>query len=387
LIAGEPGLGKSRLAEGLAERIAAEPHVRLGYFCSPRHQESALYPVIAKMERAAGFGHDDAPEQKLAKLQALLGYRQTDSNNDAPPLEDVALIAELHSLRSTDLVAPLDPRAGADTPQRKKEKTFKALLRHVEGLSRQQPVLMVFEDLHWIDPSSRELLDRMIERLANWPALLIATFRPEFQPPWSGQPHATTLTLARLDRRDTAAMVENVAGNAALSAEIVREIAERADGVPLFVEELTKAVLESGTQATTALSAIPNLALSVPATLQTSLMARLDRLGKTAKDVAQKGAVIGREFGYDLLTSIADLPEPQLREALDRLTNSGLLLARGTPPQSSYTFKHSLVQHTAYTTLLRGRRQQLDARIAATRGLRKTKFEHVRGLHAASAAA
>ena len=206
----------------------------------------------------------------------------------------------------------------------------------------------------------------LIERVADWPVLLLAMFRPEFQPPWTGQPHVTMLTLARLDRRDTAAMVANVAGNAALPAEIVEEIAERTDGVPLFVEELTKAVLEAGAQAPAALSAMPHPALSVPATLHASLMARLDRLGPAAKDVAQTGAAIGREFGYALLASITDLPEPQLREALDRLTHAGLLFVRGTPPESSYIFKHALVQDAAYGTLLRSRRQRLHARIAAT---------------------
>ena len=302
LISAEPGVGKSRLAEALAERIAAEPHVRLRYFCSPHHQDSALYPVIAQMERAAGFAHADAPAARLAKLQALLAAT-------APPMEDVALIAELHSLPSADLAPPLDV-----TPQRKKEKTFEALLRQVEGLSRQQPVLMMFDDIHWIDPSSRELLDRTIERVADWPVLLLAMFRPEFQPPWTGQPHVTMLTLARLDRRNTAAMVANVAGNAALPPEIMEEIAERTDGVPLFVEELTKAVLESGAQGAAALSSVPHPGLSVPATLHASLMARLDRLGPAARDVAQTGAAIGREFGYALLASVTDLPEPQLRD-------------------------------------------------------------------------
>ena len=227
-------------------------------------------------------------------------------------------------------------------------------------------MLMVFEDIHWIDPSSRELLDRTMERIASWPVLLVATFRPEFQPPWTGQPHVTTLALTRLDRHDTAAMVESIAGNAALPTEIVQEIAARTDGVPLFVEELTKAVLESGTQGAAVLSTASHPALSVAATLHASLMARLDRLGPAAKDVAQTSAAIGREFGHELLASIADLPEPQLREALDRLTNSGLLFVRGTPPQSTYLFKHALVQDAAYGTLLRARRQQLHARIAAT---------------------
>jgi class 3 adenylate cyclase/predicted ATPase len=351
LISAEPGVGKSRIAEALAERIAGEPHIRLRYFCSLHHQDSALYPVVAQMEHAAGFAHEDSPGEKLAKLQALLIAT-------APPREDVALIAELHSLASADAARPFDV-----SPQRKKEETFDVLLRQIERLSRQQPVLMVFEDIHWIDPSSRELLDWTFERIVNWPVLLVATFRPEFQSPWTGQPHVTTLNLTRLDRHDTATMVANIAGSEALPADIVQEIAVRTEGVPLFVEELTKAVLEAGTQAATTLSSVPHPALSVPATLHASLMARLDRLGPVAKDVAQKGGVIGRDFRYDLLASITDLPEPQLREALDRLTNSGLLFTRGTPPQSTYIFKHSLVQDTAYGSLLNKERQQVHRRV------------------------
>ena len=353
LVSAEPGVGKSRLAEALAERIADEPHTRLRYFCSPHHQASALYPVIAQMERAAGFRHEDGSVAKVAKLQALLAATE-------PPTEDLALIAELHALPSADLAPPLDV-----TPQRKKDKTFEALLRHLEGLSREQPVLMVFDDLHWIDPSSRELLDRVIERVANWPVLLLAIFRPELQPPWTGQPHVTLLALPRLDRRNTAAMVANVAGNAALPPEIMEEIAERTDGVPLFVEELTKAVLEAGAQAPVALSAMPHPG-PVPATLHASLMARLDRLGPAAKDVAQTGAAIGREFGFGLLASTTDLPEPELHEALDRLTHAGLLFVRGTPPESIYVFKHALVQDAAYGTLLRSRRRALHQRIGET---------------------
>jgi class 3 adenylate cyclase len=226
LIAAEPGVGKSRLAEALTERIAAEPHVRLRWFCSPHHQDSALYPVIAQMERAAGFKHGDEPATRLAKLHTLLAAA-------GPSPEDVALIADLHGLPMANL-APLPDL----TPQRKKERTFEALLCQLEALARQQPVLMVFDDVHWIDPSSRELLDYMIERTTNWPVLLLILFRPEFQPPWTGQPQVTLLTLPRLDRQATAAMVANVAGDAALPVEIVAEIAERTDGVPLFVEEL-----------------------------------------------------------------------------------------------------------------------------------------------------
>jgi class 3 adenylate cyclase/tetratricopeptide (TPR) repeat protein len=351
LISAEPGVGKSRLAEALAGRIAAEPHIRLRYFCSPHHQDSALYPVIAQMERAAGFEHVDRPEARLAKLKALLAA--------TTPMKDVALLAELLALPSTEPGPPL-----VVTPQRKKDQTFEALLRQVEGLSRQQPVLMMFDDLHWTDPSSQELLDRLMGRVVDWPVLLLAMFRPEYQSPWVGQPHVTMVTLARLDRRNTTAMVANVAGSAALPPEIMEEIAERTDGVPLFVEELTKAVLESGAQRTAALSSVPNPALSVPATLHASLMARLDRLGPAAKVVAQTGAAIGREFGYGLLAATTDLPESQLREALDRLTNSGLLFVRGTPPESRYIFKHALVQDAAYRTLLRSRRQRLHASIA-----------------------
>jgi predicted ATPase/class 3 adenylate cyclase len=363
LISAEPGVGKSRLAEALAERIATEAHVRLRYFCSPHHQDSALYPVIAQIERAAGFQHTDDTTARLVKLQALL-------DSTEPPMEDVALIAELLGLPSADLMPPLDVAmlwvslAADMLPQRKKEKTFEALLRQVEWLSRRQTVLMIFDDLHWIDPSSRELLDRVMERVAGWPVLLLAMFRPEFQPPWIDQPHVTMLTLTRLDRRDTAAMVANVAGGVALSAEVMEEIAKRTDGVPLFVEELTKAVLEAGTPG--ALPSVPHPAVPVPATLHASLMARLDRLGPAAREVAQTGAVIGREFGYGLLSSATDLPEPQLHEALDRLATASLLFARGAPPTSMYMFKHILVQDAAYGTLLRDRRQGLHARIAGS---------------------
>ncbi len=354
LISADPGVGKSRLAEALAERIAAEPHTRWRYFCSPHHQDSALYPVIAQMERAAGVRYEDGPAAGITKLRAYL-------TAIAAPPEDVALLAELLGLPSADLAPTL-----VLTPQRKKDKTFETLLRQVEDLSRQRPLLMIFDDLHWIDPSSRELLDRTIERVADWPVLLLALFRPEFQPPWIGMPHVTMLALARLDRHNTAAMVANVAGATALRSEIIAEIAERTDGVPLFVEELTKSILESGGEGAAALSATPHPTTAVPPTLHASLMARLDRLGRDAKEIAQTGAAIGREFGYALLAPVTKLPESQLLDALHRLTNSGLLFARGTPPDSSYVFKHALVQDAAYGTLLRGRRQLLHNCIATT---------------------
>jgi predicted ATPase len=353
LISAEPGIGKSRLVEALIERIVGQPHTRLRYFCSPHHQDSGLYPVISQMGRVAGFTRDDTVQAKVAKLRALLAPTLT-------PLEDVALLAELNSLPSTDIAPPLDV-----TPEKKKERTFDALLRQLELLSRQRPVLMAFEDLHWLDPSSREMLDRCIAQVQRLPVLLIATFRPEYRVPWSAQPHITMLTLPRLDLHDTAAMVENIAGPAALPADIIREIVERADGIPLFVEELTKAILEAGNQGIAALTAIPHPEVAIPATLHASLLARLDRLGSTAKDVAQKGSVIGREFSRDLIARIADRPDPELQQALDRLADSGLLLVRGTAPDFTYIFKHALVQDAAYGTLLRSRRQQLHSRIGS----------------------
>jgi predicted ATPase len=305
------------------------------------------------MGRAAGFTRDDTVQAKVAKLRTLLAPTLT-------PMEDLALLAELNSLPSTDIAPPLDV-----TPQKKKEIPFDALLRQLELLSRQPPVLIAFEDLHWLDPSSREMLDQWIPQVPRLPVLLIATFRPEYRVPWTAQPHITMLTLPRLDLHDTAAMVENIAGPAALPADIIREIAERADGIPLFVEELTKAILEAGDQGIAALTAMPHPEVAIPATLHASLLARLDRLGSATKDVAQKGSVIGREFSRDLIAHIADRPDPELQQALDRLADSGLLLVRGTAPHFTYIFKHALVQDATYGTLLRSRRHQLHTRIGS----------------------
>jgi predicted ATPase len=245
------------------------------------------------------------------------------------------------------------------SPQRKREKLFEALLHQLEALARTRPVLMVFEDTHWIDPTSRELLDLTFNRISRLPVLLVVTFRPEFQHAWGGQPHVTMLALNRLGGRDGAALVERLAGNAGLAEEIVDEIVVRADGVPLFVEELTKAVLETGDHAILAASPLP--ALAIPATLYASLIARLDRLGPIAKEVAQIGASIGREFGYELIEQVAQRPGDELWAGLDRLAEAGLLFCRGVAPQSSYLFKHALVQDAAYGSLLRARRQELHA--------------------------
>ena len=354
LISGEPGIGKSRLTAALSEAIEGEPLTRLRYFCSPHHQDSALYPFIVQLERAAGFARDDTAVQKLGKLRGLLA-------SGARGDDEIELLAELLSL----------PSSAADlnlSPQRKRQKLFEAFLHQLEALARARPVLMVFEDAHWIDPSSRELLDLIFDRVPGLDVLLVVTFRPEFQHGWSGQPHVSMLALNRLGEGDGVALVERLAGNAGLSHEIVEEIVERADGVPLFVEELTKAVLESADRdnrvaAVLGTSPLPNLA--IPATLHASLIARLDRLGPVAKEVAQIGAVIGREFAYELIAPVAQRPEKQLQAALDQLGDAGLLFCRGTAPHASYLFKHALVQDAAYSTLLRGRRQELHAGVAA----------------------
>jgi class 3 adenylate cyclase len=355
LLSAEPGIGKSRLAETVAEAISPEPHWHLRYFCSPHHQDSALYPIISQLEVAAGFARDDDPRTRRRKLADLLAPGGTEAS-------DFPLFAELLSLPGDETRPAVDI-----SPQRKKELVFDALLRRLEALARQRPILMVFEDLHWIDPTSRELLESAMARIERLPVLLIATFRPEFQAPWVGLAHVTMLALSRLGRRDGAALVRRLAGeSAALPGELVDEILERSDGVPLFLEEVTKVVLESGSAAHHVAARIPGAPAAVPATLQASLMARLDRLGPAAREIAQTGAAIGREFAYDLLAAVAPRHEDETRGALDRLVEAGLLFRRGVPPEAQYQFKHALVQDIAYGTLLRGARQALHGRIAAS---------------------
>jgi class 3 adenylate cyclase/predicted ATPase len=354
LISGEPGLGKSRITATLAERLHAEPHIRLRYFCSPYHQDSALFPFVDQLGRAAGFALEDSPAVKLEKLEALL-------SRAAPPDEDVAFLSDLLSLPASER-HPLPNLS----PRRKKERTLEALIRQLEGLVRQQPVVTVFEDAHWIDPTSRELLDLTVERVRGLPVLLIVTFRPEFQPPWTGQPQVTLLTLNRLDRRDRTALVEQIAGGKVFPDEVIDQIVDRTDGVPLFIEELTKSVLESGLLREEADRYVLDRALppfAIPTTLQDSLMARLDRLA-SVRLVAQIGAAIGREFSYVLLHAVSRLDEDELQSALDRLVAAELVFQRGEPPEAVYSFKHALVQDAAHSSLLRGSRQQLHAQIA-----------------------
>jgi class 3 adenylate cyclase/predicted ATPase len=356
LICGEPGIGKSRLTAALRDRIEGEDLTRLRYFCSPHHQDSAFYPFISQLQHAAGFKREDLTEMKLDKLESLLAPALA-------PIGDVGLIAELLALPATSRYS-----LPSSTPQRRRESTFEALLRQLEALARQKPVLMIFEDLHWIDPSSRELLDRTIERLTTLPVLLLATFRPEFLPPWTGLPQVMALTLARLDRRTGTAIVQSIAASAALSPDAAAEIVERADGTPLFLEELTRAMLEAGgrgegVQRTSGGAQSP--AAAVPAALHAPLMARLDRLGRAPKEIAQIAAAIGREFSYQLLAPVAERSDRELLDALGRLGDAGLIFCRGSPPSATYLFKHALVKDAAYGSLLRGHREELHTRIAA----------------------
>jgi predicted ATPase len=355
LLSGEPGIGKSRLTAALLERVAAEPHTRLRYFCSPQHTVSTLYPIITQMERAAGFAHDDTAQAKLDKLDALLVQSFTSQ-------QDTALLAEMLSLPNDGRYSTLEL-----SPQQRRQKTLEALTAQMEALTSSNPILMIFEDVHWADPTSLEALGRTVDRLRTRRVLLVVTYRPEFEPPWMGLPYVTALNLNRLGEREIAAMIDRVTGNQALPESIRQDIIDRTDGIPLFVEEMTKAVLEAETEgeAERTVSAIPSSALAVPASLHASLMARLDRLG-SAKEVAEIGAAIGREFTHPLLAAVAYKAEPEIQSALDRLIKAGLLFRQGLPPQATYLFKHALIQDAAYSTLLRGPRRLLHARIAET---------------------
>jgi predicted ATPase/DNA-binding winged helix-turn-helix (wHTH) protein len=353
LISGEAGIGKSRLSTALEERLQGEPHVRLRYFCSPYHRDSALSPFVDQLARAAEFARDDPPRIKREKLKALLSRVE-------PRDEDMVLLADLLSLP----VSEREPLPSL-SPQRKRQRTLEALVRQLDGLASQLPVVVVFEDAHWIDPTSLELLELTIERLRTLPVLLIVSFRPEFQPPWTGQPQVTMLTLSGLEPRDRIALAEQVAGGKSLPDEVIAQIVHRTDGVPLFVEELTKGVLESSAlreedDCYVLDRTLPPLA--IPTTLHASLMSRLDRCGSLR--IAQTGAAIGRKFSYALLHRVSSLPEVELQAALERLVASGLVFQRGTLPDAVYSFKHALVQDAAHGGMLRSTRRQLHAQIA-----------------------
>jgi predicted ATPase len=357
LISGEPGIGKSRLATTVAERIAGERHTRLRYQCSPYHNNSALHPFIAQLERAAGFKADDTSEQRLDKLEAILTMGASRIAAVAP------LFAALLSLPFGERYPPLTL-----SPLQQRRRTLAALLDQFENLARQQPILLLFEDAHWADATSLELLDQTVEWVRQLPVLALFTSRPEFDPPWIGLPNVSTLTLGRLDRSNVESMVARVTGGRVPPPEVMKQIVEKTDGNPLFVEELTKAVLEAGILIEHAEGYQldgPLPPLAIPATLQDSLMARLDRLAPV-REIGQVGAVIGREFPYSLLRVLLGCDETALKNALAQLEQSGLVFRRGEPPDALYSFKHALVRDAAYESLLKSRRQQLHGQIART---------------------
>ena len=355
LISGEAGIGKSRLAAWVAEQAGEFPHTRLRYQCSPYHRDSALYPFAQQFERAAGLATQDGPEAKLDKLEQLLAQA-------ADRLDEVApLIAAMLSISTGTRYPPLKL-----SPAQQRRQTLFALVDQMEGLAKKQPVLMLFEDAHWADATSLEVLDLAIERMRKLPVLLLITFRPEFETPWRGLPDVVEISLGRLEPSQAEALVAQVTGGRKLPAEVLAQIVAKTDGVPLFVEELTKNVLESGLlieeDGHYRLDG-PLPPLAIPSTLQDSLMARLDRLA-AVKEVAQIGAAIGREFPYSLLQAVVGRDEAALKTSLAQLEDSELVFRHGEPPAARYTFKHALVQDTAYESLLKSRRQILHQRIA-----------------------
>ena len=355
LISGEAGIGKSRLTAAMQESLSDGEHIGLRYFCLPHHQASALQPILSQLQHAAGFSRDDSPAAKRAKLETVL----------AAGTANAAAVAELFADLLGLADAPPGTAAGAD-PQRKRQQILTALVDQLAGLAQHRPVLMMFEDAHWSDPTSLELLTLTIERIQSLPVLLVITFRPDFTPPWAGQPHVTTMTLNRLGRRERMELVDHITGGKTLPPGLLEQIVERTDGVPLFVEELTKAVLESDQLYEDKGRYVldqPAQQLEIPTTLQASLMARVDRLG-SAREVVQIGAAIGREFSYELLAAVAGLPDVVLQDALIRLTEAEMVFLRGTPPNAIYAFRHALVQDAAYSAMLRARRQQLHGAIA-----------------------
>jgi len=352
LLSGEAGIGKSRLGAQLAAEVANEPHTRLRYQCSPYHRDSVLHPFVVQLGRAARLAPEDPAETQLDKLEAILA--------PARITETAPLFASLLSIPTGGRYPPL-----ALSAAQQRRLTLAALLDQLEALARQKPVLMLFEDAHWADATSLEVLDLTVERVRALPVLVLITFRPEYEAPWTGLAHVSSIALDRLAPAEIETLAEHVAGRP-LPPEVTAQIVAKTDGVPLFVEELTKTVLEGGLLVAGPLGwrldgPLPPFA--IPATLQDSLAARLDRLAPV-KEIAQIGAAIGREFSYPLLRAVAGRDEPALRAALTQLEEAELLFRSGAPPDARYTFKHALVQDTAYETLLRSRRQMLHRQIA-----------------------
>lgn len=355
LLSGEPGIGKSRILSTLRERLEAQGAGALRFQCSPYYVNSAFHPTIDNFERALKFGRDEPADSKLDKLEALM-VGQYDR-----PLSDVRFIASMLSI-------PGDARYGAIlmTPQKKKDETLRALVDLTEAAARKRPSVALYEDMHWADPTSLEAMDLLVDRVGTIPLLIVLTHRPEFQPKWESHSHVTALNLSKLTRAQSGAIVSRLAGGKPLPDDLLKKILAKTDGVPLYVEELTKAILESGELKDAGDHydyAGAARSITIPATLRDSLTARLDR-SPAAKEIAQIGAAIGREFSYELIAAVAPHTQTELDSALNQLTESGLAFRRGTPPEATYTFKHALVQDAAYDSLLKSRRQALHAKIA-----------------------
>ena len=355
LLSGEPGIGKSRILSALRERVEIRGARALQFQCSPYYVNSAFYPTIDNFERALRFGRDESAASRLDKLEALL------VKHYGRPLEDVRFIASLLSI-------PCEDRYGALslTPQRQKDETIRALVDLTEAAARGAPSVLLYEDVHWADPTTLEVLDLLIDRVLRFPLLIVLTHRPEFHNRWSGHGHVTTLNLSRLTRAQSGTLVRDLAGGKALPPNLLEQLLAKTDGVPLFVEELTKSVLESGELRDAGDRyeySGATRAIAIPATLRDSLMARLDRY-LPVREIAQIGAAIGREFSYELISAVSPRSKAELDEALAQLTDSGLAFKRRAIPEAVYTFKHALVRDTAYDSLLQSRRQELHRKIA-----------------------
>jgi class 3 adenylate cyclase/predicted ATPase len=355
LVSGEAGIGKSRLCRALLDAVKGDEHYAMRYQCSPHHMQSPFYPIINQLEHAADFERDDDDDTKLDKLGLLLSQSGVDSKADLPLFAALLSIPAEHRHPLPEL-----------SPTSLRERTIKALIRHLLALAARKPVLFVMEDLHWIDPTSLELLNRCLANAKTAPVFMVLTARMEFLPTWLDEPHVYMFRLNRLEHKDVVAMIERITNGRSMPENVYQQIINHTDGVPLFVEELTKTIIESGVlrQAENRYEWVgPMRPLVIPATLQETLMARLDRLEST-REVAQVAAVIGREFYFRLLSAVAQMPRTELSAALEKLSGAGLIYGRGDPPESHYTFKHALVQGAAYETLLRAKRRQLHARIA-----------------------
>ena len=358
LVSGEPGIGKSRLVQEFKEQLGRDGVTRLEFRCSPYHQNSALYPIIDHLQRLLQFARDDSPDAKLEKLQHTLSHYRF------PQADTLPLLAALLSLPHPEGYPPITV-----SPQKQKEKTQAALVAWLVEEATQNTVYNAWEDLHWADPSTLEVLTLLLDQVPTTRLLAVLTFRPEFTPPWGNRSHLSQLTLRRLGRPHVETMVEQVTHGKALPLEVLQQIVSKTDGVPLFVEELTKTVVESGLvrdegdQYVGTHGSAPIPPLAIPSTLQDSLMARLDRLAPV-KELAQLGATLGREFSYEVLHAVSPLDEGSLQQGLRQLVEAELLYQRGLPPHATYLFKHALIQDTAYQSLLKSKRQQYHQQIA-----------------------